>query len=629
MFLWKIFITICVIEISYGGNEMTKYETLVQILDELRKEAPKEYRSYYPEDIDIEGLNKARSKSFIHLFLKGMYGIENFIDRENFITDASYDGGIDAYYIDEDSKEIIFIQSKFRTNRNNFENKEIDYEELLSMDVDRVTDGEKTDEDGNSYNGKILKMQEAIQGIDDIGRYKYRVIILANLKEKKSKYIKKLTGGFPGDVFDFQKCYKELVFPIVSGCFFNAEEIRINLSLANKEGNEGRIGYTVNTELSDCKIMVTFVPLIEIAKILYKYKNSVLKYNPRCFLGLKNNQVNPQIADTVKNKSTNEFALFNNGITILSDDTQINSQVAKKDKAQLIIMNPQIINGGQTAFTLSSLYEECIQNNNYTIFNDKEVLVKIVTFIEDGKNNGNVEETKQKKLKLIENLSHATNEQSVVSEMDRRSNEAILVNYQQNIYRDFGLFLNRKQGEFYEGINRKYILKKQIIDLSNFMRIAISISGDAKKARQSSDTVLFRENNFKYYLKTESDYKKYVYGYYCYQYLLDTEKKEKNYGMDKYGNALRYGKYAVIGIVSRGFDKILDIKEYKSVVEEKTNSILEKWLSFENEITKKQSNKDYFYKYQEGEDIKFVYNFDGYYKGKTINKDLEDFNFDI
>ena len=48
MFLWKIFITICVIEISYGGNEMTKYETLVQILDELRKEAPKEYRSYYP-----------------------------------------------------------------------------------------------------------------------------------------------------------------------------------------------------------------------------------------------------------------------------------------------------------------------------------------------------------------------------------------------------------------------------------------------------------------------------------------------------------------------------------------------------------------------------------------------------
>ena len=608
---------------------MSRYDTLVKILDELRKEAPTEYKTYYPEDINTEGLNKARSKAFIHLFLKGMYGIERFEDREHYITDGSYDGGIDAYYIDKESKEIVFVQSKFRINEKNFENKEIDYDELLSMDVDRVTEGEEIDEDGNSYNSKILKMQKEIQGVEDIGRYKYKVIILANLKEKRSKYIKKLTGGFSGDVFNFEKCYKELVFPVVSGCFFNAEEIRINLSLTNKEGNEGRIGYTVNTELSDCKILVTFVPLVEIAKILYRYKNSVLKYNPRCFLGLKNNQVNPQIANTVKNKSTNEFALFNNGITILSDDTQINSQVAKKDRAQLIITNPQIINGGQTAFTLSSLYEECIFNDNYSIFNEKEVLVKIITFIADDQNNENVEDIKQKKLKLIENLSHATNEQSVVSEMDRRSNEALLVNYQQNIYRDFGLFLNRKQGEFYEGINKKYISKKQIIDLSNFMRIAVSISGDAKKARQSSDIVLFRENNFKQYFKNEKDYKKYVYGYYCYQYLLEIEKQEENYGMDKYGNALRYGKYAVINIVSRKFSEDLDITEYDRSVKEVIEQTLAKWIVFENQVIEKQSNKDYFYKYQEEDNIKTIYNFDGYYKGKTINKDLEEFNFDI
>lgn len=608
---------------------MTRYEILVQILDELRKEAPKEYKTYYPEDDDQEGLNKARSKSFIHLFLKSMYGIEEFKDREKYITDDPYDGGIDAYYINRESKEIVFIQSKFRTSENNFENKEIEYDELLSMDVDRIiTDGEETDENDNSYNKKILKMQKEIQEIEDIGRYKYKVIILANLKEKMSKYIKKLTGGFFVDIFDFEKCYKELVFPVVSGCFFNAKEIIINLSLTNKEGNEGRIGYTVNTELSDCKILVTFVPLIEIAKILYKYKNSVLKYNPRCFLGLKNNQVNPQIANTVINKTTNEFALFNNGITILSDDTQINSQVAKKDRAQLIITNPQIINGGQTAFTLASLYEECIKNENYNIFNEKEVLVKIITFIEEQSNSDNSQEIKQKKLKLIENLSHATNEQSVVNEMDRRSNEKILINYQQNIYNDFGMFLNRKQGEFYEGINKKYISKKQIIDLSNFMRIAVSISGDAKKARQSSDVILFRSNNFKQYFQNEKDYKKYVYGYYCYQYLLDIEKKEENYGMDKYGYALRYGKYAVINIVCRKFNDNIDKTKYESSVKEVADQVLGKWKAFENQVIEKQSNEDYFYDYQE-ENSKSVYNFDGYYKGKTINKDLKEFNFDI
>lgn len=608
---------------------MNRYDILVKILDELRKEAPTEYKTYYPEDSNIEGLNMARSKAFIHLFLKGMYGIEKFEDREHYITDGSYDGGIDAYYIDNDSKEIVFIQSKFRTNEKNFENKEIDYDELLLMDVDRITEGEEFDEEGNSYNSKIKRMQNEIGGIEDIGRYTYKVIILANLKDKKSKHIKKLTGGFSGDVFNFEKCYKELVFPIVSGCFFNAEEIRINLSLTNKEGDGGRVGYTVDTELSDCKILVTFVPLIEIAKILYKYKNSILKYNPRCFLGLKNNQVNPQIANTVKNKSTNEFALFNNGITILSDDTGINSQIAKKDRAQLIIKNPQIINGGQTAFTLSSLYEECIFNDNYSIFDGKEVLVKIITFITDDLDNDNSEEVVYKKIKLIESLSHATNEQSMVSEMDRRSNEALLVIYQQNIYRDFGLFLNRKKGEFYEGINKKYISKKQIIELSNFMRIAVTTSGDARKARQSSDTVLFRENNFKQYFKNENDYKKYVYGYYCYQYLSDIEKQEENYGMEKYGNALRYGKYAVINIVSRKFREDLDVTEYNCNVKEATEQVLYKWKDFENKIIKKQSNNDYFYKYKEEDNIRTIYNFDGYYKGKTINKDLEDFDFDI
>lgn len=607
---------------------MTKYDTLIKVLDELRKEAPKNYKVYHPDGNNIEKLNHARSKAFIHLFLKSKYGIEEFNDREKYITDGNYDGGIDAYYIDKDLKEVIFIQSKFRTTQNNFENKEIEFEELLAMDINRIVEGHTTDLDDNKFNNKILKMQEEIQKIDDIGRYAYRVIILANFKEKKNKSIRTLTGGFAGEIFNFQRCYNDLVFPVISGCFFNAEEIKINLSLTNKEGNEGRIGYTVNTELSDCKILVTFVPLIEIAKFLYKYKNSVLKYNPRCFLSLKNNNVNPQIASTVKNKTTNEFALFNNGITILSDDTQINSKVAKKDKAQLIIMNPQIINGGQTAFTLSSLYEECIESNNYTIFNDKEVLVKIITFI-DEQLNGNSMDMKQKKLKLIENLSHATNEQSVINEKNRRSNEKILINFQQSIYNDFGLFLNRKEGEFYEGISKNYISKKQIIDLSTFMRIAVSISGDPKKARVTSNQILFREDNFKQYFKKESDYKIYVYGHYCYQYLVDIEKQEINHGLEKFGYALRYAKYAVINIVCKSFNNNIDIVDYDNNVKQYTNSILEKWKSFENTIIQKKSNIDYFYEYQEGDNIKTIYDFDGYYKGKTINNDLENFNFDV
>ena len=99
--------------------------------------------------------------------------------------------------------------------------------------------------------------------------------------------------------------------------------------------------------------------------------------------------------------------------------------------------------------------------------------------------------------------------------------------------------------------------------------------------------------------------------------------------MEKFGYALRYAKYAVINIVCKNFNNNIDIVDYDNNVKEHTNSILEKWKSFENTIIQKPSNIDYFYEYQEGDNIKTIYDFDGYYKGKTINNDLESFNFDV
>lgn len=123
---------------------MNKYQTLINVLDQLRKEAPKEYKRYYPLETDQEGLNKARARAYIHLFLKVKFGLLDFKSREEFITDDTYDGGIDGYYIDDENKKIYFIQSKFRTNQQNFEEKNIDLDELISMDLDRITKGEKS-----------------------------------------------------------------------------------------------------------------------------------------------------------------------------------------------------------------------------------------------------------------------------------------------------------------------------------------------------------------------------------------------------------------------------------------------------------------------------------------------------
>lgn len=66
------------------------------------------------------------------------------------------------------------IQSKFRANSTNFENKEISADELTAMEIDRILDGEPEGEDGVAYNGKIKGFQAKLS--------KYQIYLDINIK---------------------------------------------------------------------------------------------------------------------------------------------------------------------------------------------------------------------------------------------------------------------------------------------------------------------------------------------------------------------------------------------------------------------------------------------------------------
>lgn len=605
---------------------MNKYETLVNILDRLRKEAPQTYKSYYPLETEIDQLNQARSRAFIHLYLKVCFGLLDFEVRESYITDGPQDGGIDAYYIDENNGKIYFIQSKFRTTPRNFQNKEVDLNELLSMDIGRITDGEERDENGVLYNEKIQKFIKKIQSIGDIGRYRHEVIILANLSKLKPSQISKLIPGFPYIVFDAERCYQELVFPVVSGTYYKSSDLYIDINLTNKEYTSSRISYPVETESSSCEITILFVPTIEIAKVLLRYKNSILKYNPRSYLDLSKNPVNKEIAETIRNKKSNEFVLLNNGITMLSDDTRLQERAGKKNRGQLRVTNPQIINGGQTAYTLSQIYEGAVTNNEdpEKIFGSQEVMLKVITFTD-------LDETKNDSIfHLIKEISRATNLQTSIEESDRRANDAIQIELQKRIFAEFGYFYERKRGEFFDGLKNKYIDSLKVIDREIFIRTANAMNGYPEQALISRD-VLFREERFNNTLKTINDLPRMVFAYFCYKKLDEKRKsfnreKHNKFGMLNYGNALRYGLYAVVYAACMHLKEDVNPSNIDELVNNKINDILSKFLDFEEFARGQPPNKDYFRPVtdQSGK-ITVETNFGGYYKGRTVTKDLQNF----
>lgn len=508
-----------------------KYKIYLNILDQILREAPDRYARYRLDDLDEEKLNQARSRASIHLFLKVSFGLLDFEDRERLVTDGSYDGGIDGYYIDKDTKSLYLLQAKFRTSQAKFEQKKITLEELLCMDVNRILEGEKFDEEGNEYNGKIKQLQREVSQIDDIARYNYKVVILANLSGISLAKLRLLTGGYPVDIFDATKTYEKLLFPVISGTYFTASDISIPIDLSNKNAG-AKISYTVSTKANECEITALFVPTIELAKMMTKYKNSILKFNPRSYLDLEGKKVNSSIRETIINTETNEFALYNNGITMLSDETYINEKIGQKNRAQLRVKNPQIINGGQTTYTLSRIYEENKNGDLESIFGGKEVLLKIITLMD----NSNEED----KLQLIDDISNATNQQTPVINADRFANDIFHKAIQRKIFDRYGILYERKRGEFSDGILAGYIDGSIVVERNQFFRIYYSANGHINLGSQKK---LFQKNNFPCFrLGNDESLDRFYIGFYVFNHLLESRNPNIRVQKDTYAKIYAYNQ---------------------------------------------------------------------------------------
>lgn len=555
---------------------MTKYLMLLNILDQIRSEScrTKFESRYNPLVSDIDKINQTRARAFIHLYLKVGFGLLGFAEREHFITDGTYDGGIDGYYIDRETRQVFFIQSKFRTTQGNFESKEIELEEILSMDIDRILSGESSDERGNGYNGKIVQLQREISSIEDIGRYKYQVVLLANLRDLTDTKLRRLVGGYSTDVINHERCYERLVFPVISGNFFNASDVNIYIDLGNKNAGT-KISYTVNTSYGECEITVLFVPTIEIAKVINKYKNAILRYNPRSYLEFEGQKVNTAIRETIVNRRTNEFALFNNGITMLSDETYINERIGQKNKAQLTVRNPQIINGGQTAYTLGRIYDDVPHDQVNALFLEKEVLLKVITLL--GAGDGKI--SQDDKVNLIEQISTATNQQTQVITADRASNEKAHLDIQKVLFDRYGLLYERKKGEFADGMHKAYITDGQIVERNHFFRIYLASNGKIGIATQKKLFLRFEKPE-----TTISDLEKldkFYFGFLCFKRLDKGRHPSMKRSRDLYAKIFAM----TVKFAPKGIDR------YEDVINHSLSQFEEEWNDFVEKIA--QSNTSF------------------------------------
>lgn len=223
------------------------------------------------------------------------------------------------------------------------------------------------------------------------------------------------------------------------------------------------------------------------------------------------------------------------------------------------------------------------------------------------------------RVRLIEAISNATNRQTKVDEADRRSNTEVFKEIQLRLFHDYGYFFERKHGEFHNGKDRGLLADEYVIDRFNFLKAYLALSGDPSSCRSKGERSLFRHDFFKKLFPDEgvSVAALFAYRVLCCVALEEKAEKKNHFGSAKYGNALRYGRFAVVAAVGRIAPSLTGKEDFDAVAQKWVNAVLSKWKQFENRVKHKVANRDYFAGGEEG--------FDNYYKGKTLNNDIKSF----
>lgn len=587
-----------------------RYNTLCRVLDSICAEAPLSLTGYHPPSTNPDARIQARSRALLHLYLKVKFGLINFADRESHVTDGKFDGGIDAYFIDERTKQIHILQAKFRATAENFASSDVTASDLLKMDVARILkDGHKKDEQGNRYNDKILRhLVKDFQQVHDIANYTTKIVVLGNNRLFSDKEIRRLVEGYPVDQLPHDRLYSELMFPVVNATYFADPDLTVEITY---EGSLQQVEHYVKADNLETKISLYFVPTKEIGRIMNLYKNSLLKYNPRSFLELSENEVNKQIEDSIRSTAGNNFALFNNGITIISDSTKVSSDTARRGIGQIFLTNPQLINGGQTAYTLATIFADCLKTNNFNVFKGKQVLLRVITFTARS-----TAANSAARSSLIAAISRASNSQTNVDESDRRSNEPVQMSLQTHFFSDFGLFYERKKGEFSDGLSSGYIDPALLIDRVKLVRVALATDNKPHLAR-SSVKRYFKPGIFHSLFKV-SQVAAYAYGYEVLQ-LVEAARRAKpatrgdRFNTHLYGQGLRLGQYALVAAcTTQGFAA-------GELPKEALQKVLAQWKHFETWAERRKENKGY--------KLDGAFEHTNYYKGPTVGQDLSDYAF--
>ncbi|WP_416777779.1 AIPR family protein [Xenorhabdus budapestensis] len=397
------------------------------------------------------------------------------------------DNGIDAFYIDEESKEIMLFNFKFRESFK-VGQKQSSNEAFISTKLVNAI----LNENSSSLTGDLKKfVDDTIEKLN--GKDVWRLCLYMISNEAIPIDIDETTIQQLKDFYDME---------VVSICLPHIKSMMsIRPNPINAEliiDNDALMSYSEST-ISTSKSYIVRLSAVDIIRITCKdptLRNDyncerievlakekidygVLFDNVRGFV--QRSKYNETIAKSLKDEPS-KFFMYNNGMTIVSKNIRAN-EVNGGKKVRISISDFQVLNGGQTLRTLHNFNSQ--NEANITDYLSKsEILVRIF--------NASDSESANK-------IAEYTNSQNSISNIDLKSLSTLQIQIEQ-LLDEHGIIYARKNGDTGMDDTKDYRYK---VSMEQFGQILFARQGNPEKSSNQKQHIfgkyyedIFSEQNF-------------------------------------------------------------------------------------------------------------------------------------
>ncbi|MBH0050673.1 AIPR family protein [Pseudoalteromonas sp. SWYJZ19] len=442
--------------------------------------------------------DKLKERFGFYLFMLENLCDEKDLDRiSDIITDTEYnayltderynDQGIDALYINEENKEIMLFNFKFRETfklgQKQSENDAFVSTKLVNCILNGSSEG---------LQGKLKSLVEAAIGkLNSNDVWKTSLYMISN--EPVSINVDETAIEQLKDFYEME---------VISVCLPHIKtmmSLRPNPIVAELIiDNDALMSYSENS-ISTSKSYIIRLNAADIIRITcknlelrnnYNCENVELLAKERIDYGVlfdnvrgfvQKSKYNEAIAKSLREEPS-KFFMYNNGMTIVTKDIKAEPVNGNK-KIRITINDFQVLNGGQTLRTLHNFNAQS-ETNITDYLSKSEVLVRIF-------NASNSD--------AVNKIAEYTNSQNSISNVDLKSLSTLQIQLEQ-LLDEHNIIYSRKNGDTGMNDQKEYRYK---ISMEQFGQILFAIQGNPEKSSNQKQHIfgkyydeIFSEKNF-------------------------------------------------------------------------------------------------------------------------------------